>query len=333
MNDHSIGKSLNPTFHTSSENDAETPVFLVGALRSGTTMLRIMLNHHPKIAFPDEFEFVTPCITKNGAFPREQTYHEWLQNNRIFRASKLNIDKSMKFEELCHSFLEQFKDREKKQIIGTTVHNHFERLSFVWPKAKYIHLIRDGRDVARSFIPMGWASNTYNAADHWLTIENAWDKLESNLEKGFWHKVRYEDLLYNPEAELKKICDYIGVEYDPAMLEYPKTTTYSSPDPKLAYQWVHKQTPEELGLVEGKIGEMLVKRGYELSGYDLTKPSWLARIRLMMQNKIYVINFRIKRYGLPLVIAEIITRKVGMKAINQKLNRKIDLLIEEKYLK
>jgi hypothetical protein len=322
------------TDHSSKENRKNNlkPLFLVGPLRSGTTVLRLMINHHPKIAFPNEFEIVTPVISDNGHFPSKEKYHEWLLQQRTFRNSYLKFDKNLEFTDQCNNFLQQIKKHEKKDIVGSTVHNHFDRLRFLWPDAKYIHILRDGRDVARSFIPMGWAGNVYTGSDHWLKSEKLWDKLRSYLDEDQWHQVRYEDLIENTEKELIRICDFIGVEYDKSMLSYPNTTTYSAPSTEFSNQWKRNQTPEELGLIESRIGEMLINRGYELSGYPVISPTKYKKIELEIQSKIYTIIFRIKRYGFWLVAQEIISRKIGLRSWNRIAKHEIDKQVV-RYLK
>jgi hypothetical protein len=133
----------------------ETPIFLVGAERSGTTLLRLMLGHHPKIAFHQEFEFSVNQIDEDGNFPNLEDYYEFLSSSRIFLRTGFTIDKNLSYPELINDFLLQRQKRDSKPLIGATVHRKFDRLLLFWPKAKFIHIVRDGRDVARSNITIG----------------------------------------------------------------------------------------------------------------------------------------------------------------------------------
>jgi hypothetical protein len=290
-----------------------------------------MIGHHPRIAFPNETEFVAPLMSDAGDMPALQEYRDWLLGDRGFRDSGLIIDESPGFAELCHSFVRQYRQREREEFVGTTVHHHFERLRFLWPEARYIHLLRDGRDVARSFIPMGWAGNVYQAADHWLQTERAWDQLEPLLDERQWIEVRYEELLQDPKRVLRQICAFIGVEYDDAMLSYPQSTTYAPPDPRHAFQWKHKLTAKELGMVESKIGDMLVRRGYGLSGHPLIRPNAIGRLWLRLQSEAYVRVFGLRRYGVWLMAQQLLSRKLGMKSWDREVSRKLDAAIR-KYL-
>ena len=56
-----------------------------------------------------------------------------------------------------------------------------DRLTRIWPDARFIHLVRDPRDVARSVIPMGWAGNTWVGVERWMEAERLWDRVRSSL--------------------------------------------------------------------------------------------------------------------------------------------------------
>ena len=132
------------------------PIFLVGSERSGTTLLRLMLSHHTQLSWCQEFEYVVERITEEGEYPDLKQYYEWLETHRIFQARNFKIDPTLNYVELVNSFLIQQKEKDAKELIGATVHHHFDRLLKIWPNARFIHLIRDARDVARSCIGMGW---------------------------------------------------------------------------------------------------------------------------------------------------------------------------------
>ena len=73
----------------------EVPFFLIGAERSGTTLVRLLLDHHSKIAFQFEFELAVDCVSDNGDFPQVEKYIDWLDSNRIFHHSQYTIDRSL----------------------------------------------------------------------------------------------------------------------------------------------------------------------------------------------------------------------------------------------
>ena len=138
-----------------------SPVFLVAAERSGTTMLRLMLStirRSPGAATG----YAVNLMPESGGWPDLAAYREFLLTNRIFRLGHgFEIDPNLSYPELVNSFLEQLQRRTGKPIVGALVHRHFDRLLRIWPDARFIHLIRDGRDVARSCIGMGWAGSVW----------------------------------------------------------------------------------------------------------------------------------------------------------------------------
>lgn len=295
------------------------PIFLVGAERSGTTLLRLMLCHHPQIAWYYEFEYAVNQFSNSGEFPDLKKYYKYLETNRIFLASQLKIDQTLSYPELIKSFLEQYRRQEDKLIIGATVHHHFDRILSIWPKTRFIHLIRDGRAVACSCIDMGWAGNVWNGVEFWITAESLWNTLNHQLPAERKLEIFYEDLIINTVETLTRICEFIGVSYDPSMLDYAQKTTYGLPDATLVKQWQQKLTDQEIRLIESRIGSMLEKRGYSLSGLPAISLSSLSVAQLKIQNWWKCLEFRIKRFGLGLILADFISRQLNLKNGKNKL--------------
>jgi hypothetical protein len=218
----------------------KNPIFLVGVERSGTTLLRLMLDYHPQIAFNQDFKFAVVQINDPKNWPDLPSYYEYLSCNRIFLQSNFSIDKNLSYPELVNSFLLQQRERNKKPIVGALVHHHFDRLLQIWPDAKFIHLCRDGRDVARSTIRMGWAGNMFTGVEGWITAELLWQKLSPQLSSEQKLTIHYEALIQNSDEVLTQICNFIGVPFDKAMYNYAQHSTYSLPEPHLIEQWRRK---------------------------------------------------------------------------------------------
>ncbi len=288
------------------------PIFLVGAERSGTTLLRLMLDSHPHIAFQSEFEFVVDYFQGND-YPSLDDYYEYLSADRIFKSGNWRIDRSLNYPQLVNSFLVQKRESTGKYFVGATVHRHFDRLLKIWSDAKFIHIVRDGRDVARSCINMNWAGNVWTGSDRWIEVEQLWSKIKDNLESDRYLEVRYETLIARPETTLEDISRFIGTEYNPLMLSYAKNSTYDLPDPKLLCQWKRKLSESEIRLLEAKIGSMLLEYDYELSELP---PLTIDRMRdriLKLHSKIAVVLGRINIYGLPLILASFLSRHLKLK--------------------
>jgi len=310
----------------------DTPIFLVGAERSGTTLLRLMLDHHPNIAFHFEFELSVEQIPQAGEWPSLPDYYAWLDTNRIFRESNFIIDRGLSYPNLVRSFLTQKQQRDGKPIVGATVHRDFDKLTRIWPDAKFIHILRDGRDVARSTLTMGWAGNVWHASQWWLNAERLWDNVRQTLPEGRWVEIKYEQLIDDPRESLTQICRFIGVPYDESTLNYSKNTTYEKPDPRLKYQWKSKMSDRQVQLVEAHIGEMLTDKGYALSGLPrMDLPPW-KRQWLLWHSRWNRARFRIARYGLWLFGQDFIVRRIGTSGWRKRVQLAMND-IESQYIK
>jgi len=301
----------------------KSPIFLVGAVRSGTTLLRLMLDHHPRIAFQHEFELAVERVGPDGAWPDLSDYHHWLKLHRGFHHSGYRIDPKLTYPQLVNHFLYQKQAASgHKPLVGATVHENFDRLRFIWPDARYIHLVRDGRDVARSVVAKGWAGNVYYGADRWLEAEHRWDHLIEHIDPTRWIEVYYEDLVRQPEDTLTTICDFLDVPYDANMLRYSESAPqYPLPDPKMTQQWRRKLSISQLRLVESKLRNMLQRRDYELSETQPLKISPLRRLTLKLHNRLRRARNRVQSYGLMHVIIRALARRLKLEKLHEKCIR------------
>ena len=305
------------------------PCFLVGSERSGTALLRLMLCHHPAVAWASEFLYAVELLAQDekDGWPTLEAYYEYLGANRLFLHDGYAIDRSLDYPALVDSFLVQCRDRAGKSLVGATVHYHFDRLLRIWPDARFIHLLRDGRDVARSCIGMGWVGNVWKGAEIWLKAEQLWPLVRERLTADRYLEVTYEDLVRAPEDQLGRVCGFLGIAYDPAMLDYTRTTRYERPDPKLAAQWRTKLTPVETRLVEARIGPLLVERGYELSGLPPLKVTRLMAGRLRAQDRLARVRHRLKLMGPRLLALDVLSRRLGLKRLQARVRSRAFELI------
>jgi hypothetical protein len=302
---------------------SQQPVFLIGAERSGTTLLRLMLDHHPRIAWLQEFEYAVDRMGDDGTWPDLVLYREWLETHRIFADRGFTVDPSLNYQELVRDFLSQHQQRAGKPLIGATVHRHYGRLRQLWPNCRYIYLYRDGRDVAHSHITMGWAGNVWRAIPRWVKADHDWRLLRAQLDERDYIEVCYEQLIAQPEYELTRLCAFVGVDYDPAMLTYPEDTTYGYPDPSLTQQWRKKLTAHELGVIEAIAGDTLERRGYTLSGCTPRPVNGWRRRWLRFHDLIGRQSFRARRYGVPLAVSETVTKRTGPRRLWKFIRRRL----------
>ncbi|MEL7333105.1 MAG: sulfotransferase, partial [Cyanobacteria bacterium J06560_2] len=226
-----------------------TPIFLVGSERSGTTLLRLMLNGHPQLTWLNEFEYTVSMMSDQGDYPKIEDYYAYLETHRVFQMSGMTIDRTLTYPALVNSFLQQRLTTFNKPIIGATVHHHFDRLLGLWPNAKFIHIVRDPRAVSRSCVVQGWAGNVWVGLNRWIEAEKIWNNLTPQLRAEQQLEIRYQDFIENTASVLEQICDFVGVGYSEQMLEYVHTSDYSLPDAKRVQNWKNQLSKREIQLV------------------------------------------------------------------------------------
>lgn len=309
-------------------DSAVQPVFLVGSERSGTTLLRLMLDHHPQIAFHFESEYLVAPLRGREDWPNVDDYAAMLELDRTFQAWPFTIDRSLSYPQIARSFLEQRRQQAGKPIVGATVHTDFNQLPRIWPEARYIHIVRDGRDVARSAVTMGWAGHPYEGAERWIEAEQAWRRFRDTLQHSQYMDVRYEDLISNATHILTQLCAFIGVPFDEAMFNYAKTSTYSLPDPSLVFQWKGKMSQRDIQILEARIGDMLECLGYELSGYPRITLSDAERRAIHWTSRWRRMKFRMKRYGPLLYLADFAARRLGLERVRRPVIKRMNIIDE-----
>jgi len=305
-------------------------VFICGALRSGSSLTHLMLDHHPEIKNPGEFDFLFDQVADNGELPRIDSYHQWLALHRIFQSKQLSVDPLLSYADLTQSFIEQLS--QPNSVLALNIHRGFDRIPFLCPDAKFIHLIRDPRDVAKSSIGMGWAGNVYYGIDHWLDTELAWKRLQAKILPEQYFELKFEDLILSPETVLKELCLFIAVPYSEKMFNYVDESTYSQPDPSLVRQWKTKLTIREVQYVESKAQKLMSELGYDASGYPLIFIGPIERFWLKVSNKLFKMKFAIKRYGFSLYCKERISRFLKLESLNNQARLMINK-VDQQYLK
>jgi hypothetical protein len=262
------------------------PIFIVGSPRSGTTLLRNMLNRHPRLAICRETQFYRFIYSRRSAFGdlsnpdnRRRVVKEYLATERIRRSGiptagledRLLRD-GTSYATLFASLMEHFAESEGKQRYGEKTPQHAlftEMLSDWYPGAAIIHLVRDPREVVASLQRVPWASNSVVTNTRtWLRYNLAARK--SSHRPGYL-LVRYQDLVSAPEQELAKICAHLHEEYSPSMLVSTEATVaYSawserSKAPVTADRlgkWHEQLTPRDVALIEWAAGPHLESFGF-----------------------------------------------------------------------
>lgn len=211
---------------------------MVGCERSGTTLLRTMLDMNPALAMTPEsyfpVEWLRPHVRtalENGGLDTDQLLrrlaeHDW------FGRWKLPLEQVEKrwasnppsdVPAALSGIYLAYADREQKQSVGDKTPafvGHIPLLAASFPTAKFVHIVRDGREVAMSLIERPQPPNRLaDSALYWARQVTAARATGATIPDRY-EEVRYEDLLEDPEAELRRLCRFIGLTYTDSMLSY-----------------------------------------------------------------------------------------------------------------
>ena len=210
-----------------------SPIFIVGVPRSGTTLLRVLLDSHSRIlALPE-----TPWVT--GAYGGPLSLRQLLLDLVEGPYGAVRNVAGIAREDILAAganFLEQLfepalKARDKSVVAFKTPSDipHLEFVTALLPQARYIHITRDGRDVAMSqlakkgsfFLELrGYRRLSYaNVFRRWVEWEG---KARAVLYGGDLKVIhlRYEDLMADPEQEMRRVTAFLGLPFEPGMLDY-----------------------------------------------------------------------------------------------------------------
>lgn len=216
--------------------------FFVGCGRSGTTLLRAMFDSHPDLAVPDEVSFVIrlarPHYALRYGWPRRfdagraadlvvanGSWRRWGIPPAEGRAALVDDPAPASFAETVRRAFAGWAAHEGKPRYAdkTPMHVlHLRRLARMFPEARFVHLVRDGRDVALSYRSVAWGPSTVeDAALLWRRRVGAGRRAGRRLGPGRYREVRYEDLVAEPERVARELCAFLDLAWDGAMLRYP----------------------------------------------------------------------------------------------------------------
>ena len=181
----------------------QAPVFVICTLRSGSTLLRVLLDSHSQIRSPHELHLRYVSVHFD---------QKWSERSM----KELGLDTRAADYLLWDRLLHRELTASRKSIIADKTPNNVfivDRLREAWPDARFIFLLRHPGAIARS-------RQKYKGEGADELIIKYVEALEAARQTYDGHTVRYEDLTANPERELRKICDFLGVPYEATMLDY-----------------------------------------------------------------------------------------------------------------
>jgi hypothetical protein len=273
-------------------------VFLVGCPRSGTTLLRRIADAHPELAvargtrwIPRTFEF-RRGLTEDGYVTPKLL--ERLRDP--FRLERLALDEDdlerlvagrerVSFADFVTALYDLYGERHGKRLVGDKTPGYgryLPTLHGLWPSAKFVHIVRDGRDVCLSVLDWRKDATGFSTFDRdpVTTIAVWWEwyvrlGLEGGRELGpeLYHELRYESLVGGPEEECERLCAFLGLPIDDAMLRFHEGRVRDEPglDAKKAWRpvtpglrsWRSQLPHEEVARFEAAAGALLDELGYE----------------------------------------------------------------------
>lgn len=275
--------------------------FIVGVGRSGTTLLRLMLDAHPLLAIPSETHFVPSLNHMMSAEdflgvllndPRWPDFHldsdEFQSGVRAL--APFNVSSGLRL------FYGAYARRFGKERWGDKTPAYsmsIAHISALLPEARFIHLIRDGRDSALSYRGVWFGPGNDFAAHASMWVDRICQARKQACQIPHYMEVMFENLVRDPEGELARICEFIDLPYDSAMLSYTGRAmsridemqerkaivrdyhvkredwhrifalTSSSPDESRIGVWREGMTPEDVKSYEKIAGSLLSELGYE----------------------------------------------------------------------
>ncbi len=295
----------------------DAPIFIVGGPRSGTTLLRNMLNRHPAIAICRETEFFHWVYSRRRNFGclsdldnRRRVVKEYVATQRIQRMrvdlealSRTLLDEATSYPAMFLSLMRFFANSHGKRRCGEkTPHNGLiTELLYEWyPDASVIHILRDPRDAVASMLRMPWApKNVVSNTRLWLSFNLGAQRSSVNPR---YLLVRYEELVSHPEVELHRICAFLGEEYSPAMLEPnfdPAVNLFwfrRAEEPVTTERlgkWREELTVNQVALVEWVVGRHMQTFGYEAVGI---RPSSATILRDMVSAVSDAVGKRVEQF-------------------------------------
>lgn len=221
------------------------PLLVLSSGRAGTTLLRSMLVAGGDLAIPPESQVMRTAIRRYLAlqhigwedisrliialFESSTNFDLWGVDLQPVHAAVFNVppgDRSLAaiIDRVYLQYAaERFPRAEvwgDKSPINTL---HLPLIHRAFPQARYLHLLRDGRDVIASMADRGRSIEV--ATRRWKVSVRQVLALEPRLSRSQFMEARYEDLVSRPEDTLKRICSFVGIQYTASMLEFWRLPT------------------------------------------------------------------------------------------------------------
>ena len=296
------------------ESTIPEPVFVVGMNGSGTTMLLDNLGRHPLLyAFPKETRFIPYLIVNQDRFgdlERDENFKRLWQEVLGYPVFEIvngyrkvplpadwrNYPRSL--SAVLDGVFRYFSVREGKQRWCEKTPQHvqnMQQLAELFPLARFIHVVRDGRDAAASF-SRRWHRTPELTMFRWKKLVGEGHRQGRLLGSGCYMEVRYEELTTSPEHWLQEVCHFLGIPFDVAVLQSTQPYLNGAPRRRDATHvgtlkpnsgnWKKYFTARKLRRLDNIAGSTLAGFGYECSRpeADFDPPAWKLRFWSVRDN-------------------------------------------------
>ena len=316
--------------------ELKSPIFIIGAQRSGTNLLANTLSRLPGVAICRETHFYHYVYSRRRSFGDLASLKNRVRLVDAFlaleRTAWMHVDLGVLRERLLQeatdyrSFLSTvlsfYGETQGKRRVGEQRADDrlAEQYCEWFPDAQILHMVRDPRAVVESLMRMAWAPrNVLTNARWWLNQNSATIRLEGRLK---YLLVRYEDFVREPESELRRITEFLGEPYTAAALQGHSDSARRSLraiDKSRTELWRESFSPSQVGLIEHMAGPLLETFGYKPEGIP---PSQAAQLIARAREVAAAVHLRIDEFPASLYYAMGSTRIAGEEAAKHRSHRK-----------
>jgi len=290
--------------------DPERLFFIVGTGRCGSTLLQAMLTSHPNLYIPPELRYFgrhEPGVRFTDPLRDEHVEAYLALCQRDIWWEDAGMDAGA-FQDAVRGGIRTSRDiylwilghvaarrGNRKARCGEKTPYYVlfaEQIAGLFPGARFIHLYRDPRDVAASFLEQYWVpgGTALRVAHYLLLVLRHVEQAAKHLGPERFCSVKYEELVDHPERELRRLCDFLGEDYDPAMLQFAKREDAGYLEVEEGWKGMTRQeltrarvgryrarlTPRQVWTVERRLGSILPQLGYEQSAPRPAPIHWHA---------------------------------------------------------
>lgn len=254
-------------------------IFVIGNPRSGTTLLRLILDSHSLISIPPECGFVVWLSKQYGKWMKDdlssvamrmrfvsdllacRKFETWKLDGQAI-ARVIEQEQPINYSELCAAvYLEFARSTHKSKIRFWGDKNnfhihHLDLLAALFPQARFLHIVRDGRDVACSYreVMASMSDSPYfpklpvdaaAVASEWSNNVLKVDKFLLKLPENQVRTISYEDLVERPDDTIRGVCEWLGLSFETEMMSYFDRNLKQGSEPAATMDW-KKRTLEPI---------------------------------------------------------------------------------------